>query len=64
MADEKKTIFNEVKRICPLRAIPKDEDYMYCAERLCAWWNYKETCCSVKLIAEDLNHIASHSKFQ
>ena len=59
------------KKICPLSyAIGKGaydqdaSDFDYCPEQQCAWWNHKDRCCSVKLLAEDLNHIASHSKFQ
>ena len=64
MADEK-------KKICPLsHSISKGaydqevSDFDFCPEEQCAWWVTKERCCSLKLIAEDLNHIASHSKFQ
>jgi hypothetical protein len=64
MADEK-------KKICPLTwATEKGaydqqvSDFTFCPEQQCAWWNHKEKCCSLKLIAEDLNHIASHSKLQ
>ena len=64
MADEK-------KKICPLSyALGKgayDQEHSgfdFCPEQQCAWWVTKERCCCMRLIAEDLNHIASHSKFQ
>lgn len=55
-------------KLCPLKfATPKnrvsDEIGWNCREN-CAWWILKEKCCSLRLIAEDLNYIANHSKFQ
>lgn len=60
------------KKICPLTystAIKgaydqQVSDFDFCPEQQCAWWVPKERCCTLRLIAEDLNHIASHSKFQ
>ena len=57
---------DENKKICPMgmNRSTMDEGTAFCQEQRCAWWVPKERLCTLRLIAEDLNHIASHSKFQ
>ena len=46
------------KKICPLIWAKGFSDFSFCPEQQCAWWVTKERCCSIRLIADDLNHIA------
>jgi len=50
------------KKYCPINSHPKSDGM--CKEKKCALWMWGENCCSLKSIAEDLNHISNHSMFR
>ena len=59
----------EKKKYCPLKFAASKSKTAYvigqhCDKESCAFWVPRERLCAVRQIAEDLNHIASHSKFQ